>query len=323
MKILAITNNIESNTFYLRTGRYKSFLAQYGIEMDVLQLSDKKTVRLKQYTRARQYNIVILSGVILSSLELSILNKLSNVIISDISGETIGNSLLKDNIEKFAGQMKMSRLVIASNAFLSELAFQYASDVLTLPTAVEIKRYRPMTDRAYDSNIRLLWIGDHTTLHYLINIAPVLEEIGIRYSEVVLRVISDKYFKLRNMPVEPVKYKLEYIYNALNDCDIGLAPLREGKYSRMLCGHNILQMQAGKLPVIASPVGTYGDMVMHEVNGLLAQNTDQWTNSLSLLIENLGIGTQYGTSGREIARERFSTSTIAQQLLEVLNELKK
>lgn len=304
----------------LRYGRFKSLLLNQDIELDIVQISEKKTLRLKQYTSTRSYDATLLAGVIPGPIELSILNTMAKVLITDISDRTIRQELIKDNNDRLVTLLKVSKLVIACNQFMADLALQHANDVLTLPTAVEVCRYRPMTDRAFDSKIRLLWIGDYSTLHYLLNIAPILEEIGKRYSEVVLRVISDKYFKLKHMPVEPVLNKLEYTYNALSDCDIGIAPLREGKPARLLSGHNIRQMYAGGLPVIASPVGESGDMVIHEINGLLAQNSDQWINSLSLLIENLGIGTQYGTAGREMVKNTFDTSIIAEQLAETLKE---
>ena len=321
MKILVLTNDTSSRVFYLRIARYKSFFADNGIDMELVQLSTKKTARAKQFAAARQYDAVILAGIILNSIEQSILSPFSKLIISDIAGRSIGCDLLEEHaIDKLANQLKMSKLVITCNDYLAQVAIKYAQDVVVLPTAVEVKKYLPMRDRAYDSKVRLVWIGDHDTLHYLINIAPVLEEIANRYHEVVMRVISDKYFKLRNMEVEPVRNKLEYTYNALTDCDIGLAPLREGKFSNMLCGFNIKQMFSAGLPVIASPVGENGEMVHHEVNGLLAQNTDQWINSLSLLIENLGIGSQYGAAGRILMKENYDASIIAKQFLDVLKE---
>ncbi|MBN2064243.1 MAG: glycosyltransferase family 4 protein [Sedimentisphaerales bacterium] len=308
----------------LRIARYKGYLANSGMEMDIEELGTKKTARLKQFALSRKYDVVILAGLILTGLELSVLRKLAKKLISDISGTYLLQLMSNDpdNVN-FIAQMKVSDLVIACNNYSADQALRYANDVVTLPTAVEVKRYLPMADRAYDSKIRLVWIGNESTLPYLLNIAPVLEEIGTRYDEVVLRIISDKYFKLKKMCVEPVRNKLEYVYNALSDCDIGIAPLREGRFARMLGGVNIRHIFAAGVPIVASPVGESGDMVMHEVNGLLAQNNDQWLNALALLIENLGIGRQYGTAGRELIKANFDTDVISQQLVDVLKEFKK
>lgn len=323
VKILVFTNDQEDLLFNLRIARYKSFLATGDIEITIEQLSERKTSRLGQFALARKYDLVILAGLLLGSVELSILRKLAKILVTDIHGETFLQELTKEQSDRFEIQMRYSELVIAGNDFLADQALKYARDVVTLPTAVEVKKYMPMTDRAYDSKVRLVWIGDHSTLQYLLNIAPVLEEIGTRYDEVVLRVISDKYFKLKNMSVEPVRNKMEYIYNALSDCDIGIAPLREGRFARMLGGENIRHIQAARLPVIASPVGENGDMVIHETNGLLAQNSDQWLNALSLLIENLGIGCQYGTAGYDMVKASFDTTIIGEQMLDVLKEFRK
>ncbi len=317
------TDDVDSEIFYLRIGRYKTLFAKSDIELDFVELSDKKTGRLKQYVQARKYDVVILAGVLLGSIELTALRKCAKKLVSEVSGWSIGKELLAGGEDKFNVQMKFSDLVVASHDFLASLALKNCEDALILPTGVEVSRYRRMVNRAYDSKIRLVWIGDHDSLHYLINIAPVLEEIGERYSEVVLRVISDKYFKLHKMEVEPVRNKLAYMYNALSDCDIGIMPMREGRYSKLVDGYRVCQMYAAGLPVIASPVGENAEVVVHEETGLLAQNKDQWLNSLSVMVENLGIGSQYGSAGREKVKDKFEAVEIGRQLIEVMKEYDK
>ena len=320
MRVIVYTNDVDSEIFYLRIGRYKSLFAKNGIELDFEELADKKTARLKQYLLARKYDAVLLAGVILGSVELTALRKCARKLISEVSGWAVGKDLIANGTDKFDVQMKHSDLVVVSHDFIGSLALKHCDDVLILPTGVEISRYKRMVNRAYDSKVRLVWSGDHDSLHYLLNIAPVLEEIGTLYDEVVLRVISDKYFKLKNMEVEPVRNKLGYMYNALSDCDIGIMPMREGKYSKMVDGYRVCQMYAAGLPVIASPVGENGDMVVHEETGLLAQNKDQWLNCLALMVENLGIGSQYGTAGRDKVKNKFEAVEIGKQFIEVMKE---
>ena len=323
MRIIVYTNDVDSEYFYLRLGRYKTLFARNDIELDFEELSDGKSGRLKQYLLARKYDAVILAGVILGSVELTALRKCAKKLISEISGWSVGKMLLAGDRDRFDVQMKFSDLVVASHDYLAGQALKNCEDALILPTGVELSRYKRMVNRAYDSKVRLLWLGDHDSLHYLINIAPVLEEIGERYSEVVLRVISDKYFKLKNMEVEPVRNKLAYMYNAMSDCDIGIVPMREGNYSKLLDAYRVCQMYAAGLPVVASPVGESADMVLHEETGLLAQNKDQWLNCLSILVENLGIGSQYGNAGREKVKEKYDAIEIGRQYVEVLSEFKK
>ena len=323
MRIIVYTNDVDSEVFYLRIGRYKTLFAKNGVELEFVELSDSKAGRLKQYLQSRKYDVVILAGVLLGSVELAALRKCAKKLISEVSGWSVGKELLAGGEDKFNVQMKYSDLVVASHDFLASLALKNCDDVLILPTGVELSRYRRMVNRAYDSKIRLVWIGDHDSLHYLINIAPVLEEIGERYSEVVLRVISDKYFKLKKMEVEPVRKKLAYMYNALSDCDIGIVPMREGRYSKLLDAYRVCQMYAAGLPVIANPIGENAEIVVHEETGLLAQNKDQWLNCLSLLVENLGVGSQYGTTGRAKVRDKYEAVDIGRQLIEVVKEFEK
>ena len=159
------------------------------------------------------------------------------------------------HFRRFRRTAKLADMVIAGNSYLAEHARKFNSNVEILPTGLDVKAYKSGTKSKNDDKIRLVWIGSQSTLKYLAEIKPTLEEIGSRFDNVILRIICDNFIDLRKMPVEKCPWSEQTQVIDLATSDIGLAPLPDNRFTRGKCGFKVLQYAAAGLPVVASPVG--------------------------------------------------------------------
>jgi len=170
-----------------------------------------------------------------------------------------------------------------------------------------------------DSRICLVWIGSRSTLQYLAEIKPALEQIGLRYDNVVLRIICDNFFNLKNMEVEKRRWSLGNQVEDLTTSHIGLAPLPDNRFTRGKCGFKILQYQAAHLPVIASPVGVNSEYVRNGITGFHASNIKEWIDRISELIDNIELRKKMSEAGGAQA-QRFDITVIGKQLCSLIKE---
>lgn len=118
-------------------------------------------------------------------------------------------------------------------------------------------------------------------------------------------------------------------YEALLDADIGVIPVDTRPTSppgalppnwmRKSENRLTLKMALG-LPVIASPVPAYLDIIEHGVNGFIADSPQAWRDSLQAL-RDPELRERMGRVARQSVVERYSRARQAEAFLQVLQEL--
>jgi glycosyltransferase involved in cell wall biosynthesis len=214
---------------------------------------------------------------------------------------------------RFRLTVKLADLVIAGNPYLAEHAHKFNTKVEVLPTGLNTNEYEITATRKTDGKVRLVWIGSRSTLRYLAEIAPALEEIGSRHENVILRIVCGDFIDLEKMSVEKCLWSEQTQIADLVTSDIGLAPLPDNRFTRGKCGFKILQYASAGLPVVASPVGVNRDYVRDNITGYLASDTEQWVDRISRLVENAQLRKNMGQSARKSVK-RFDISVIGEQL---------
>jgi glycosyltransferase involved in cell wall biosynthesis len=208
-------------------------------------------------------------------------------------------------------------MVIAGSSYLAEHARRFNSNVEVLSIGLRIGDYAVPRPPKADDRIRLVWIGSRSTLSYLEEITPAIEQIGSRFDKAILRIIGDEFLELKNMPVEKHLWSKETRGLDLAASDIGLAPLPDNRFTRGKCSFKVLEYSAAGLPVIASPVGTNSQYVKEGTTGFLAANTRLWVDRMTQLIEDPQLRRQMGQEGRAWAKN-FDISVIGTQLCKLI-----
>jgi len=322
MNLLVVTNNPTNASFRQRIEVHLDTLHENGIDCEVAKLPSGFFERRKLFQQTAGFDGVFLHRKILNLRDAFWLRRYSRKIIYDFddavmySAKKPGSGCLSRQ-RRFRRSVELADLIIAGNPYLAEHAQKFNSVVEVLPTGLDTKAYSVKTKAENDGIIRLVWIGSKSTLPYLAQIKPALEEIGARFDNVVLRIICNDFFDLQDMRFEKHQWHKDTEAFELKTSDIGLAPLPDDRFTRGKCGYKILQYQAAGLAVVASPVGVNAQYVCDGVTGFHAVNTSQWIDKIGELIKNAELRKTMGQKGNAQA-QRFDLSIIGKQLCKLV-----
>jgi len=315
---------LERPSFRQRIGGCLDILRSNGINCEVVRYPRSLPARYKVLKRCADFDAVYLQKKTLNFLDGFLLRRYAKNVIFDFDDAVMYDDKQPERKPSYYKRTKpferivgLSKLVIAGNSYLAELARRFNPNVEVLPTGLDIGSYKLQSILKKDSNIRLVWIGSKSTLKYLACIKPALEEIGCRFDNVVLRIICDDFFDLENMEVEKCRWSLSTQAYDLAMGDIGLSPLTDNRFTRGKCGFKILQYAAAGLAVVASPVGVNAEYVREGITGFCASDTQQWIDRLSQLIEDAALRKQMAQAGGAFV-ENFDINVIGQRLCELV-----
>ena len=324
MNIFILTNNPKRASFRQRIGIYLDTLRANGLNCEVAKLPSGSLARRQLFKQTTKFDGIFIHRKGLNFLDAFFLSKYSKKIIYDFDDAIMYSDKIPErkswsHFKPFTRSVKLADMVIAGNSYLAEHALRFNKNVVVLPTGLDVKAYKVQTNIQNDEKIRLVWIGSRSTLKYLAEIKPALEQIGSCFNNVILRIICNDFFDLKNMEVEKLQWSLEKQAVDLATSHIGLAPLPDNRFTRGKCGFKILQYQAASLPVIASPVGVNSEYVRQNVSGFLATSIQQWTEKITQLIKNPQLRKQMGNEGLAQV-QNFDTDIIGKKLLEMITK---
>ena len=321
-RLLVLTGNRDSASFRYRIEPYLGRLEASGIRCRVEVLPAKIGSRRQLLRQSSQWDGVFLHRKLLTWHDARLLRRHARVIVYDFDDAVMykadrpqGSSLLRWG--RFRRTVKAADLVIAGNPYLADLARPFNPRTEVLPTGVDTRMYRAGPPAETDGKVRLVWIGSQSTLPYLEQIRPALEQIGHCFPLVGLRIICNHFLDLDHLPVEKCPWSEEGHASLLRSSDIGLAPLPDNAFTRGKCGFKILQYHACGLPVVASPVGINSEYIRDGVTGLHATGTSGWVDSLGKLIDSRPLRTRMGQAAK-VAVQRFDTGPIGRQIISLI-----
>lgn len=322
MKLLIITNNPDRASFRQRIGIYLDFLRGKGIDCEVERFPSGSLARRMLFKKTANFDGVFIHKKRLNSFDAFWLRRYAQKIIYDFDDAVMYSDKNPDRPSRkrqksFQRTIQLADMVIAGNSYLAEHAGRFHLNVNILPTGLDTQAYKPKTEPKSDNKLWLVWIGSKSTLKYLSEIKPVLEEIGSRFGNVVLRIICDEFLHLKNMEVQECRWSEHRQADDLATSDIGLAPLPDNRFTKGKCGFKILQYAAAGLPVVASPVGANAEYIQDGTNGFHAVDGSAWIEKISLLLKDTELREQMGRMGRQKVRQ-FDLKVLGEQLVKLI-----
>ena len=229
------------------------------------------------------------------------------------------------NRDKIGTLVKASKAITAGNHSLQKWALNWNSCVHIIPTCIDISNYKPHNyDLPVSESIILGWIGSDGNLPCLYDLYPLFDDLAVKYPHVQLKIVCGIMPRRpEKMPLTYQKWSLESEADLISKFDIGLMPLSNSEWARGKCGGKILQYFASALPVIASPVGVNQSIIENGQNGFLANNDDEWHDSLKKLIDSPKLRKSFGISARKKIEDNFTTERWVQKLAEILKKTAK
>jgi glycosyltransferase involved in cell wall biosynthesis len=324
MNVLVIISNPKRASFRQRIAVHLNTLQANNINCKVAKLPPGPLARRNLFQQAQDYDCVILHKKALNYLNTVWLQRYSNKLIYDFDDAIMYDAGKPDKLslkrqKAFKRTVSIADMVIAGNQYLAEHTKKFNNNVEVLPTGLDTKPYLTENKNKTENIIRLVWIGSKSTLRYLAEIKPVLEEIGSRFDNIALRIICDQFFELQNMKVEKCLWSMKTEIPDLINSDIGLAPLPDNRFTRGKCGFKILQYAAAGLPIVTSPVGVNSEYVKDNITGFHASSNSQWVDRITELIKNAELRKQMGSASRTSVRE-YDIDIIGNNLFGLLDK---
>jgi glycosyltransferase involved in cell wall biosynthesis len=213
-------------------------------------------------------------------------------------------------------------VVLAGSPDIARAARTWNPRTYLLPTCVDAARSVPRRRHLHRRGdpLRLLWVGMPANLRDLLDIIPALWCLEERLLE--LTIVTN----LRGIPsIEPGPLRLRLVAwspererLALDEADLGLAPLRDTPWSRAKCGARVLSYLSAALPVIASPVGVQGTLVQDGVTGLTAKTMRDWPRQVRRLAADSDLRLRIGAAGRQLVSAGYAPEVWYPRLREIL-----
>jgi len=219
----------------------------------------------------------------------------------------------------FRRSCRIADMIICGSEYLAGMARPYNHNVRVLPIGLKVSDYDCSPAGKNDGKVRLAWIGSPSTLCYLEGIAGVLEEIGSKTDNVLLRVICEEFPSFENLEVERCTWSAETRGTDLAACDIGLAPLPDESFTRGKCSFKVLEYSASGLAVVASPVGTNIDHVRDGVTGYLVNDASGWVERCMQLVASPDLRENMGREGRKLASQ-YDVEVIGKRFTGLVDE---
>ena len=217
-----------------------------------------------------------------------------------------------------------ARVVLAGNDYLAGFAREALGRadhgrVRVLPSVVDTDRFVP-SSRPHAGLPTLGWVGSDTTVPYLEELLPALDELARRVPHRLVVVTGSRRPRLPGVDFDLVRWRPEEEVTAFQGLDVGLYPLDDSPWSRGKCGFKAIQYLACGVPCVASPVGVLGDIVQPGETGLHASSLAEWVEGCARLLSDPAERTRMGEAGRVLVESSYSVRRGAPVLAAALEE---
>ena len=356
MKILVLTKYPRMGaSSRLRTLQYLPLLEKQGFEFTVRSLFDEayldtlyssgsrsRSALLKYYFQrlltlysARAYDLIWIEYEVfpyLPAFAEQVILLSGKMYVVDYDDAIFHNYDMSNNklIRRFLAKkidtvMANASCVIAGNGYLAKRAkVAGAKRIEWIPTVVDKYRYMPLV-KTQDKQKVIGWIGSPSTQKYILNIKEALRTVCVQHSARLLLVgaTQDIIDQLSDIQVGVVPWSEENEAQLIQQMDIGIMPLSDGPWEKGKCGYKLIQYMACGIPVVASPVGVNKKIINSSKCGYLANDIEQWGESLDELLSSVNQRETFGKAGRKAVEDIYSLQVQAPILANIFSSLNK
>lgn len=236
-------------------------------------------------------------------------------------------------LTNFKSLCNLSRAVFAGSNALKNWISEYHPHVYLVPSSIKTAKYKAIEKSGNANKICLGWIGNgkHYQTDLMEIILPILSYFNneplVEFRFIGVDSHSEFAQKARESNPESVVFvqpsnwsDSKSIVSELNKLDIGLYPLIENDFNKFKCGFKALEYFALKIPVVSSDIAMNREIIEHNVNGFFANNTHEWIEKLTLLIQDKSLRYQFGLAGYSLVQEKYTIAITANKILEIIRE---
>lgn len=204
--------------------------------------------------------------------------------------------------------------ISVGNHYLANYAQQFNANTVIIPTTIDTQNWHTGSIDYTTKTLVFGWTGTHSTMKYLPELLPILDELQQRYSFKLL-IISDKHPDFEREYVQYLPWSKASEIKDLKQMHIGLMPLHDDQWSRGKCGFKALQYMSMGMPAIVSPVGVNAEIVDHGINGFVALNDDEWKNALEHFLLHPTALKNMGVNAKAKIESHYSVNALTPKFL--------
>ncbi len=175
----------------------------------------------------------------------------------------------------------------------------------------------------------VVWEGTHSSMYQLkIILKPLIQlQSKHRFKLIILSNIynnRDKNFVnsliRAGLNFNFVEWTLDSFKQNLLNADIAIAPIDvTKKFNRAKPSNKIITYWAYKLPVVASNIESYTEIIEQGKDGFICRNEKEWLENLSMLINDMDLTSKIGEKGFE-KTINYTEKKFAEKYLDILYE---
>ncbi len=202
---------------------------------------------------------------------------------------------------------KSAIYITAGSRYLAEYAKSSNNKVIEVPSVIDLDRYKLLSDVKPDQEARvarIVWIGQKSTSIFLRPYVDLLQSL----IEEGLASVTCVGFNLNQLGLRStyIPWSEEGEVAALQGCDIGISPLKDGPFERGKCGYKLIQYMAAGLPVVASKVGEHINILSNQSVGYLVETQSEWQRALRVLTADRSLAKKMGSAARKLVEQKYS-----------------
>ncbi|WP_309499582.1 glycosyltransferase [Sulfurovum sp.] len=194
--------------------------------------------------------------------------------------------------DKFWLNTKYDKLVqhangaIVANDFLFEKVKSLNSNIIKIPTAIDLEDYTDTTEK--NKVFTLVWIGTPVTYRYIESHAEVFKELAkkIKYELCIVATEGLGSRAIDGVNMKFVEWSTENEVHYLKQAHIGIMPLDKDMFSQGKSSFKLIQYLAASIPLIGSAIGENSHVIQDGVNGFLVSTDEQWIEKIELLYQD-------------------------------------
>jgi glycosyltransferase involved in cell wall biosynthesis len=323
---LVVIGNARSTRLRLRD--CLPYYSRLGIETTILSVRRSSLGERARVLRkaGRHDAIVLFKTTGFAEFELKLLRRANPRIVFDFDDAVMFREqkyrrpLRVEDFQKFVRTTRHCVAAVAGNDFLASFAEGCGVKTRILPTPIDTAKYQ-VKKQTKSIGATIGWLGLSDGLPYVRQLQPALRRLSERFSNLKLKIVSDKQLELDGIRIENEAWRSETEQEQLASFDIGIMPLWDSVWTRGKCGYKILQYMGVGTAVVASDVGFNNQIITPGENGFLARTEDDWVKYIATLIEKPDLRREFGIRGRELVERKYSLEHFADVYASVFHEV--